>query len=205
MSPDLFLLFATATLTFAVMPGPAVIYVVARTLAGGRAGGLWASLGVHLGGYAHVLAAVGGLAVLLHAVPVLYSALKLAGAMYLIWIGIGLLRKDLPPAPAGPSRPANPSFRQSILVEVLNPKTALFYLAFLPQFTTADAALSVPLQLLVLGLVVNAVFSLADVVYVLAADGLHRRLTRNGALNWMRRAGGSILVALGFNLALSKA
>ena len=102
MSFDLFLLFATATLTFAFMPGPAVIYVVARTLSGGRAAGLWASLGVHIGGYAHVFAAVAGLAILLHALPVLYTTLKLAGALYLLWIGLGLLRSSLAGAVAAP-------------------------------------------------------------------------------------------------------
>lgn len=205
MSLDLLLLFATATLTFAFMPGPAVIYVVARTLAGGRRAGFWAILGVHLGGYLHVFAAVAGLAVLLHAVPILYTTLKLAGAAYLIWVGIGLMRNtlagrqtDLPPA-------ATSSFWQSALVEILNPKAALFYLAFLPQFTSVDADLSVPLQLLVLGVIVNAAFSLADVVYVIAADGLHQRLSRTRAVLWVRRTGGAILIGLGFNLAWSKA
>lgn len=205
MSLELFLLFASATLTFAVMPGPAVIYVVAQTLAGGRAAGLWASFGVHIGGYAHVFAAVAGLAILLHAVPVLYTTLKLAGAAYLIWIGLGLIRKNFAEDTTVTLQSKTISFRQSILVEVLNPKAALFYLAFLPQFTSAEAALSVPLQLLVLGIIVNAAFSLADVVYVLAADGLHRRLARNRAVLWLRRAGGAILVCLGLNLVLSKA
>ena len=204
MSFDLLLLFATATLTFAFMPGPAVIYVVARTLSGGRAAGLWASLGVHIGGYAHVCAAVAGLAILLHAVPVLYTTLKLAGALYLLWIGFGLLRSSLAGAMAAPPPVPATSFWQSILIEVLNPKAALFYLAFLPQFTSAEAALGVPLQLLLLGVIVNAAFSLADVVYVLAADGLNRRLARSRAVVWVRRTGGAILVGLGLNLALSR-
>lgn len=204
MSLELFLLFATATLTFAVMPGPAILYVVACTLSGGRAAGLRATAGVHLGGYLHVLAAMAGLALLLEAVPYLYGALKLLGACYLIWIGVGLLRASfsgaqmhLPPARAI-------SLRQSFLVEALNPKAALFYLAFLPQFTSAEAVLSVPLQLLLLGIIVNLAFSLADIVYVLAADGLHRRFANSRAVLWLRRAGGAILVALGLNLALSR-
>lgn len=204
MSFDLFLLFATATLTFAVMPGPAVIYVVARTLAGGRTAGLKASLGVHLGGYAHVFAAVAGLAVLLHAVPVLYTTLKLAGAAYLVWIGLGLLRARFTEDTVHLPRAATNSFWQSALVEVLNPKAALFYLAFLPQFTSMEASLPVPLQLLVLGVAVNMAFSLADVFYVLAADGLHKRLARAPAVIWTRRAGGALLMGLGVNLALSR-
>lgn len=204
MSFDLFLLFLSATLTFAVMPGPAVIYVVARTLAEGRAAGLWASLGVHLGGYVHVFAAVAGLSILLHAIPLLYTALKLVGAAYLVWIGIALIRTRSTSASVSMLQSERRSFWQSALVEVLNPKAALFYLAFLPQFTTTDAGLSIPLQLLALGIIVNLAFSLADVFYVLAADGLHRRLARSGAVLWVQRTGGAILVALGFNLALSR-
>lgn len=205
MSLELFVLFATATLTFAVMPGPAVFYVVARTLAAGRAAGLWAAAGVHLGGSVHVIAAVAGLAIVLHAVPVLYTSLKIAGAAYLVWIGLGLMRKTLAGDDHDMPRPVASSFWQSALVEVLNPKAALFYLAFLPQFATTEAALSMPLQLLVLGVIVNFAFSLADVVYVLAADDLNRRLADTRAVMWLRRAGGAILIGLGFNLLLSKA
>lgn len=204
MSTELFVLFFTATATFAFIPGPAVLYVVAATLTGGRSAGLRATFGVHLGGYVHVFAAVAGLAVLLEAIPTLYAILKLVGAGYLIWLGIGVLRSagsglDLTQT----GRPVV-SFRQSIIVEALNPKAALFYLAFLPQFTSPDAVLSVPLQLLLLGIIVNAAFSLADVIYVLAADGLYRRLARSRAVVWLRRAGGALLVGLGVNLALSR-
>lgn len=204
MSPELFLLFLTATATFAVLPGPAVLYVMAVTLNGGRAAGLRATAGVHLGGYAHVFAAVAGLAVLLEAVPSLYAALKIAGAAYLVWLGVGVLRNA--GSVADFERPLRPvvRFRQSMIVEILNPKAALFYLAFLPQFTTPDAALSVPLQLLLLGVAVNAAFSLADIIYVLATDGLHRRLARTRAVVWAGRAGGALLVGLGINLALSR-
>ena len=91
MSLELLLLFATATVTFAFMPGPAILYVVAATLTGGRSAGLRAAIGVHIGGYLHVIAAVAGLAVLLQTIPVAYTALKLLGAAYLIWIGLRLM------------------------------------------------------------------------------------------------------------------
>ena len=204
MSLDVLVLFLVAALTFAVMPGPAIVYVVARTLAGGRRAGLWASLGVHVGGYAHVLAAVAGLAVLLHAVPMLYAALKLAGALYLVWIGIGLIRQTLAGATIEMPRVAAASFRQSVLVEILNPKAALFYLAFLPQFTTQGDAWPVTVQLLVLGVIVNALFSVADLIYVLAADQARSRLAHSTAVQWIKRAGGAILIGLGVNLALSR-
>ena len=204
MSFELILLFATATATFAFMPGPAIFYVVAATLSGGRNAGWRAVAGLHVGGYFHVIAAVAGLAVLLEAVPVAYAALKIAGAAYLIWIGAQILLQTRKSGELTPSKNVALTFRQSMLVEALNPKAALFYLAFLPQFTVSDAALSVPLQFLVLGFVVNAAFSIADVFYVLAADGLHRRLAQTHAVLWVRRAGGAILVSLGFNLALSR-
>lgn len=204
MTVELFLVFATATLTFALKPGPSVLYVIARTLAGGRSAGLMATAGIHLGGYAHVAAAVAGLAIVLHSVPLLYTALKIVGALYLIWLGIGLIRSvaageatELPPAPIS-------SFRQSVLVEVLNPKAALFYLAFLPQFTTPEASLPVAWQLLVLGMIVNFAFSLSDVLYVLATNGLHRRLASNRAVIWVKRTGGAILIGLGLNVAISR-
>ncbi len=204
MSLELLLLFATATVTFAFMPGPAILYVVAATLTGGRSAGLRAAIGVHIGGYLHVIAAVAGLAVLLQTIPVAYTALKLLGAAYLIWIGIGILRSTLAHETVALPKTRAVSLRQSMTVEALNPKAALFYLAFLPQFTTPEAALSVPLQLLLLGVVVNIAFSLADVLYVLAADGAQRRLARSGAITWLRRAGGALLVGLGINLALSR-
>jgi len=204
VSFELFALFLTATATFAFVPGPAIVYVMAATLSGGRAAGLRATAGLHLGGYVHVVSAVAGLAVLLEAVPTLYAVLKLVGAGYLIWLGIGVLRSASQGADLRlPARPVV-TFRKSIIVEALNPKAALFYLAFLPQFTTPDAALSLPLQLLLLGVFVNAVFSLADVLYVLATDGLHRKLATSRAVVWVRRMSGALLVGLGCNLALSR-
>ena len=204
MSIELLILFATATATFAFMPGPAILYVVATTLAGGRSAGLRATAGVHLGGYLHVFAAAAGLAVLLEAVPLAYAALKFVGAAYLVWIGAQIILKSRLAEEVALPRLQEKTFRQSMLVEALNPKAALFYLAFLPQFTVAGAAMPLPLQFLLLGVIVNAAFSLADVIYVLAADGLHRRLMHTRAVLWVQRTGGAILVALGFNLALSR-
>lgn len=205
MAWELLIPFALATLTFAVMPGPGVLYCVARSVAHGTRAGLMAALGVHVGGYAHIIAAGLGLAVLFQAVPVLFTAMKLAGAAYLVWMGLGLLRARLSGTATELPRAARGSFRQSVLVEVLNPKTALFYLAFLPQFVSADAALSVPLQLLLLGIVVNVAFSLSDVVYALAAGGLQKALAGSARVQlWAQRAGGALLVGLGLNLALNR-
>ncbi|WP_407167183.1 LysE family translocator [Bradyrhizobium sp. ORS 111] len=200
---ELYLAFATTTVTFALIPGPAMLYAAARALAGGRRAGLMASLGLHLGGYVHVVAAAAGLAFLFHAVPPLFVAMKLAGAAYLVWLGLSLFRDrggakrpDL--APLGVTR----AFAQSVVVEILNPKTAIFFLAFLPQFVDASASLPVWAQLLALGTIVNLTFSLVDIVCVIFASAVMSNLRRSHrSQRIMQRIGGSILVALGARLA----
>ncbi len=202
---DLLLAFLAATAVFATMPGPAMIYTSAQTLARGRRAGLFAALGIHIGGYAHVAAAALGLAALLRHVPEAYLALKLAGALYLIWLGIGMLRAGPQAQTAGakPAKTARRAFLESVAVEVLNPKTALFYLAFLPQFVEPDAALPPAVQLLILGTVVNLAFSSADLVCVVLASSLMARLRRGGAaLRLARIAGGTLIMGLGARLAL---
>ena len=207
-STDILLAFIATTAVFAFIPGPAMLYATARTLAGGRAAGFMASLGIHLGCYVHVFAAAAGLSVLFHAVPTLYLAVKLAGAAYLVWLGIVMFRAVPAGEVAMPTlRPKSPrrAFAESVAVEVLNPKTAIFFMAFLPQFVDAAASLPVWAQLLVLGTVVNMTFSLADLVCVMLAGSLANQLKRSGrAQRWMQRAGGTILVGLGVNVALQR-
>ena len=200
----LYLAFAITTATFALMPGPAMLYAAARTLAGGRRAGLMASLGLHLGGYVHVIAAAAGLALLFHAVPPLFMAMKLAGAAYLVWLGLSLLRdRDNAVRPDLAPLSAQRAFAQSIVVEVLNPKTAIFFLAFLPQFVDASASMLVWVQLLALGTIVNLTFSLVDVVCVIFASAVMAKLQRSRrSQRIMQRVGGSILVGLGARLAL---
>jgi threonine/homoserine/homoserine lactone efflux protein len=205
---ELLIAFLAATAVFAYMPGPAMLYAAAQTVSGGRGAGLMASLGIHLGGYAHVIAAAAGLSVLFHAVPVLYTLVKLAGAAYLVWLGIRLIRQagELSVAlPRVAAKPGRPAFLESIAVEVLNPKTALFFLAFLPQFTDPSAALPIWTQLLLLGTIVNMMFSSADLVCVLLAGAAVERLRRwSRAQRIARAAGGTILIGLGAHLALQR-
>ena len=146
------------------MPGPSTLYAAARTIAGGKRAVWLAATGIHIGGYVHVFAAAFGLAVIFKAAPILYLGLKFVGAAYLIWLGISLFRSkasimatDREYVQKTPKR----AFWDSATVEVLNPKTALFYLAFLPQFTDAAAILPIWAQLLILGTVVNIMFSSA--------------------------------------------
>lgn len=206
---EILLTFVATTALFAFIPGPAMMYAAARTLAGGRTAGLMASLGIHLGCYVHVAAAAAGLSVLFHAVPTLYLAVKVSGAAYLIWLGISLFRgaggssQDVPRDL--PRRSGRRAFAESVAVEVLNPKTAIFFLAFLPQFVDPAASLPVWGQLLILGTVVNLTFSLADVVCVLIAGRLVETLRRSSRARRMaQRLGGTVLVGLGVHVALQR-
>ncbi len=206
---ELLLAFFATTALFAFIPGPAMMYAAARTLAGGKLAGLMASLGIHLGCYVHVIAAAAGLSMLFHAVPTLYLVVKFAGAVYLIWLGIAAFRAagtaagDLPRGM--PRKSGGRAFAESIAVEVLNPKTAIFFLAFLPQFVAPAASLPVWAQLLILGTVVNLMFSLADIVCVLIAGRLVETLRHSSRARRMaQRLGGTVLVGLGVHVALQR-
>jgi threonine/homoserine/homoserine lactone efflux protein len=205
---DILLAFAAATFVFAAYPGPALLYAAAQTLARGRKGGFLAALGIHCGCYVHVIAATLGLSAIFKHVPELYLALKLAGAAYLVWMGIGMIRKQGATggetASAVSKSPAR-AFLESMLVEILNPKAAIFFLAFLPQFVDPAAAYPVWLQFLILGVIVNFAFSSADIVTVLLASTLVSRLRRVGALQRaIRIAGGTLIAGLGVRLALDR-
>ena len=206
-SVELLITFLVTTVIFAYIPGPAMLYAAAQTLARGRKAGVMASLGIHLGCYIHVAAAAAGLSILFHAVPWLYMAVKLAGAVYLVWLGISLLRTPAPEAAApGPMpKSGRRAFVESMTVEILNPKTAIFFMAFLPQFVDAAASFPVWLQFLVLGTVVNLIFSSADIVCVMLAGAIMARLRQsNSAQLLMRRLGGTVLVGLGAHMALRR-
>jgi threonine/homoserine/homoserine lactone efflux protein len=209
-SLELLLAFATATLIFAYMPGPAMLYTAAQTLARGRRGGLMAALGIHCGGYVHVLGATLGLAALFQLVPVLYTIVKIAGALYLVWLGIAMIRTKLEGAKvdaAPAARPRTPwrAFADSVIVEILNPKAALFFLAFLPQFVDPHAALPLSVQFFLLGTIVNIAFSSADLLTVFLASAMMERLQRSRrAQTVLRWLGGSVLVGLGAHMATSR-
>jgi threonine/homoserine/homoserine lactone efflux protein len=199
--------FVAATFVFAVMPGPAILYTAAQTIARGRRGGYLAAAGLHAGGLLHVAAAAAGLAAIFRHVPEAYAAVKLAGAVYLVWLGIGILRgspeaRDLPPVRDAATRRA---FIQSVTVEILNPKSAVFFLAFLPQFVDPGAALPVWGQLLALGWIVNLAFSAGDLATIWLTSAMLSRLRRSGlAQRPTRLMGGGLLIGLGAHLALAR-
>ncbi|NIA71591.1 LysE family translocator [Pelagibius litoralis] len=203
---DLLIPFFAATLLFAVMPGPAILYTAAQTMAQGRKGGILAALGIHIGGYVNVVAAATGLSAVFRYVPEAYLAVKIIGALYLNWLGLSFFRKPreevLPNVEAGSPVGA---FFQSIVVEVLNPKAALFFIAFLPQFVDPAAAWPLWLQLLILGTFVNIAFSSMDFVTVALTSTMVRLVRKSASGQHVIRAiGGSVLVALGVHLAASR-
>jgi threonine/homoserine/homoserine lactone efflux protein len=146
-STEVLLAFAIATALFAYFPGPALLYTAAQTLARGKRAGLMAVLGIHIGCYAHVLGATLGLSAVFRYVPEAYALLKFAGAAYLVWLGIAMLRGGGDAeAPTVAPKSARRAFIESIVVELLNPKVAIFFIAFLPQFVDPSASFPVWLQ-----------------------------------------------------------
>src|ERR1700674_3417060 len=127
-----FFLFLIAALVLAATPGPGIFYVLARTLSGGRSEGILSSFGTFAGGMFHVLAAALGVSAILAASAVAFHTVKYAGAAYLVWLGIRMIRTRNAEMIVSSSQPSQRAFRQGILTEVLNPKTALFFLSFIP-------------------------------------------------------------------------
>ena len=203
---DLLITFLVAAAIFAYMPGPSTLYAAAQTIARGQQAGWFAALGIHLGGYVHVLAAAFGLGLLFDAVPALYLVLKYMGAVYLVWLGIKMFMAAPGQSVDMTSNRFDKSLRvfwQSASVEILNPKTAIFYIAFLPQFTDPNTAFPVWLQLLVLGAIVNVMFSSADAICVVLAariTALVQKATTGARI--AQRVGGAVLVGLGIYLGL---
>ena len=198
------LAFFIAALVLAVTPGPGIAYVVARTAAGGRAEGLASCIGTGLGGMLHVGAAALGLSVLLAQSAVAFSLVKYIGAAYLVYLGIRLLLSKAVSAPVHTkSTGSRRALLEGILVEALNVKTALFFLAFLPQFLFSGPAVVV--QLVVMGTVCVALNTLVDVAAVLGAArllGFEASGRRHARL--LSKASGVTLVGLGLYVAASK-
>ena len=194
-----------AAAVLALTPGPGMAYVVARTVAGGRQEGLASCLGTGLGGMLHVLASALGLSVLLAQSALAFSLIKYVGAAYLVYLGVRLLMQKTPEGDSTPVSPqgARRAFAEGILVEALNVKTALFFLAFLPQFTTPAEPLL--LQLVLLGSICVALNTLVDVLAVLGAQKLLKSgLGRSARARLMIRTSGVTMIGLGAWLALSK-
>jgi threonine/homoserine/homoserine lactone efflux protein len=191
--------FAAAALALAVVPGPAVLYIVARSVDQGRFAGLVSALGIGVGSLVHVTAATIGLSSLLASSATAFTVVKYAGAAYLILLGIHrlLTREEVAEVAARPPRGLGMIFRDGVIVNVLNPKTALFFLAFLPQFVDPAQGAASP-QILVLGLIFTVIALSSDSLWALAAGTLGAWLRRSrwylGVKRWVT---GTVLVALG--------
>ena len=198
----LFLLAATA---IAISPGPGIFYVAARTLAGGRGEGLASSVGTGLGGLVHVAAGAAGVSAVVLASAEAFAFLKIAGALYLVWLGIKTFRDSrLAPDLRVEATGSRHAFREGIVVEALNPKTAAFFLAFLPQFVD-PAAGPVWLQFLALGLISVLLNTAADVVVALmAARARSAALARPTLLQRLRQASGLLIAGLGLSLFFAR-
>lgn len=198
-------LFLLAALVIAAIPGPGIFYVAARTLSGGRQAGIASTFGTALGGLVHVVAGSLGVSAIILASAQLFTALKLIGALYLVWLGITTFREagDRLPEPVGPVGAAR-AFRDGVLVEALNPKTAAFFLAFIPQFL--DPAAGHPaLQFIALGLTSVALNTFADVVVVMLAARARATLVRRPrVVQRLRQGSGLFIAGLGISLALAR-
>jgi threonine/homoserine/homoserine lactone efflux protein len=198
-----FLLFLAAALVIAAIPGPGIFYVAARTLSGGRKAGIASTLGTALGGLVHVIAGALGVSAIILASAELFTVLKFAGALYLVWLGIRTFREGRLAIPQGVSPVgAARAFREGVLVEALNPKTAAFFLAFIPQFI-GPAGGHPALQFMALGLISVALNTLADVVVVMMAATARRNLVRRPhLLQRLKQGSGLFIAGLGISLAL---
>ncbi|AHB89806.1 LysE family translocator [Acinetobacter baumannii] len=198
ISLELFITFLITTIIFAYIPGPAMLYTAAQTLSRGRKSGLMAAFGIFVGGCFHIIAASLGLTTIFQIIPKLYDIIKILGALYLVWLGIKLIRSTSSPTLQQNVENGQLPLKQSILVEVLNPKTAIFYIAFLPQFINTSLDFPVWSQFIILGLIVNLIFVSADVVCVFLANYISQKLTKSKKpQKSMSVMGGLIFMGLG--------
>ena len=189
--------FLSASILLAITPGPGIMYVLTRSLAGGRREGIQSSMGTLVGGFAHVLAAGLGLSAILATSAIAYQAVRWTGALYLVYLGVRMIRSAGDPDGGDEQKPAGSPFLQGIVTEALNPKTALFFLSFIPQFI--DPRASAPFwQFLLLGTISVCLNTSADVLVATFAGPIGRRLLGSPmARRRQRQATGSVMIGLG--------
>ena len=204
-SAEMVLVFMAAALALNLTPGPDMLYVTARSISDGRAAGVLSAFGIAAGTLVHITALALGLAALLAAVPLAYDVVRIAGAIYLVVIGLQLIFRprstsDIASLPRSRLRVV---FAQAVVTNVLNPKVALFFLAFLPQFVDPAAGPPVP-QIVFLGLVFNIQGTLVNIgVALLASRTTHWLRSSERSVAILQRVTGALFVALGARLAAS--
>lgn len=204
-----YLLFIGAVVVLVIAPGPDMAYMLARTVAQGRKAGMLAAVGINAGAYVHVIASVAGLTAILASSAMAFTVVKWLGAAYLVWIGLqaiasksGMVSLD--------NNTSSLSYRkifwQGFLSDVLNPKVAIFFLAFLPQFVDVrNETLSISGQLLLLGVTSNVVAIVLNMAIVYLASVATETLRRNEqAVAWLNKTAGAVFIGLGLRLANEK-
>jgi len=209
-----FLLFLTAAVLLAIAPGPGMLYVLARSLAGGKREGILSALGTFLGGMVHILAAALGVSIILAKSAVAFATVKYVGAAYLCFLGVQMIR-EVRREKANPenaiqrdvrrdAQPARNPLWQGVATEVLNPKTALFFLSFIPQFVNRGGG-HVFLQFVALGTISVAMNTTADLIVIAVAGPLGERTRASATFRRRQRTvTGAIMIGLGTYLATSK-
>lgn len=194
----LFLLFLAAATLLAITPGPGIFYVLSRSLTGGRMEGFFSAAGTFVGGLVHVAAAAVGISAIIATSALAFAVVKYAGAFYLIYLGIGMIRsRNLPIEDGPPLISSNHAFRQGIVTEVLNPKSALFFLSFIPQFVNPHLG-KVMLQFLVLGFLSVTLNTIADLAVVCFAAPVGIRLKSSARFRRNQRViSGTAMIGLG--------
>ncbi|MEP6730911.1 MAG: LysE family translocator [bacterium] len=194
-------LFIAAGLALNITPGPDMLYVAARGASEGRPAGVASALGIGAGTFVHIALVAAGLAAVLAAVPVAYLAIRLGGAAYLIYLGVrGLMARSTTDTVALEPASLGVIFRQGVITNVLNPKVALFFLAFLPQFVDPSRG-NPALQVVALGLIFNTTGTLVNLGVAIGSSHAASRLRKQSS--WLQRLTGGIFVALGLRLAFA--
>src|SRR5579875_2794931 len=196
-------LFFSAAVLLALMPGPGILYVLGRTLNGGKREGMLSALGTFVGGLSHALAAALGLSAILVASATAYQTVRYAGAAYLIYLGITVIRtRHIDEDFGNAVRRARRPFVQGIVTEILNPKTALFFLSFIPQFVAVDRG-HTAWQFLTLGVISVALNTAVDLVVVLCAAAIAQRIGRSKTFHTRQRTvSGAGMIGLGVYAAV---
>lgn len=204
---DSYLLFVAATVVLVLAPGPDMAYMLGRTIAQGRKAGVLAALGINVGAYMHVIAVVLGLSAVLAASAFAFTVIKWLGVCYLIWIGVQAIIASSGPLKLDGDKARKTGrtiFWQGFWSDVLNPKVALFFLAFLPQFVDPGGP-NQTLQLLMLGLTCNVIGITINLMLVYCASAVTGKLRESSRVStWLNRSMGVIFVALGVRLAGEK-
>lgn len=209
MEAQTYFAFIAASIVLCAVPGPDMIFIMSRSVVSGRKAGIYALLGINLGSYVHLIAAVFGLSVILATSAIAFTTVKWIGAAYLVYLGIQAIAAKTGAIHIDTGLPKQVSnraiFWQGFITDVLNPKVALFYIAILPQFVNASAG-HTTLQFIALGATLNVIGIMTNLFNVYFASALTRRLRDNARISWwLHKVVGMVFIGLGIHLASEKA